>query len=142
MTQIVISPISARKEKRELAPQTRVLIADDQRSVREALRCLLTLSPQVEIVGEAADGRAAVRLVAERRPDVVLMDIQMPLLDGLEATRCIKEQWPGVRVIILTMYGRYQTAALASGADMFLVKGCASEALQDAILTQDRRSNH
>ena len=115
-------------------PQTRVLIGDDQRSVREALRCLLAFSPQVEVVGEAADGQTAVHLVAERHPDVVLMDIQMPVVDGLEATRRIKNRWPGVRVIVLTMYARHRTEALTSGADVFLVKGCACEALQNAVL--------
>jgi DNA-binding NarL/FixJ family response regulator len=119
-----------------LEPQTRVLIADDQRPVREGLRCLLALSSEVDVVGEAADGQDAVHLVAERHPDVVLMDIQMPEMDGLEATRRIKSQWPGVRVIVLTMYARYQAKAIAAGADVFLLKGCASEALQAAILAR------
>ena len=124
------------KGKLQLASQTRVLIADDQRSVREALRCLLALSPQVEIVGEAVDGQTAVHLVPECQPDVVLMDIKMPVMNGLEAAHRIKNRWPGVRVIILTMYGSYRTDALASGAVMFLVKGCTCEALQHAILAR------
>jgi DNA-binding NarL/FixJ family response regulator len=125
------------KEKRpRVKSQVRVLIVDDQRPVREGLRCLLALSPQVEVIGEAADGQDAVHLVAERHPDVVLLDIQMPVMDGLEATRRIKSQWPEVRVITLTMYARYQAKALAAGADVFLVKGCVPEALQDAILAQ------
>jgi len=116
--------------------QTRVLIADDQQPVREGLRSLLSLSSQVEVVGEAADGQDALHLVAERHPDVVLMDIQMPVMDGLEATRRIKSQWPGVRVIVLTIYARYRARAIAAGADAFLLKGCLPEMLQDAILAQ------
>ena len=119
-----------------MVPQTRVLIADDRRSVREALRCLLSFSPQVEIVGEAMDGQTAVHLVEEHHPDVVLMDIQMPVMDGLEATRRIKCQWPEVRVIVLTMYARYRPKALAAGADVFLLKGCVFKVLQDAILAR------
>lgn len=117
-----------------MEPQTRVLIVDDQRSVREALRCLLALSPQIKMVGEAVDGQEAIRLVSECHPDVVLMDIQMPGVDGLEATKCIKNQWPEVRVIVLTMYVRYRAKALTAGADAFLLKGCVSEKLQHAIL--------
>jgi YesN/AraC family two-component response regulator len=114
----------------------RVLIADDQRRVREGLRSVLALSPQLEVVGEAVNGQDAVHLVAECRPDVVLMDIQMPVLDGLEATRRIKSQWPQVRIIALTLYARYRAEALSAGADVFLVKGCGSEALQEVLLAQ------
>jgi DNA-binding NarL/FixJ family response regulator len=114
----------------------RVLIVDDQRSVRKGLQCLLAFSPEITVVGEAVDGSDAVRMAAECHPDVVLMDIQMPVMDGLEATRRIKGQWPEIWVIILTMYARYQAQALASGADLFLPKGCTSEVLHDAILAQ------
>ena len=121
----------------------RVLIADDRPRSRDGLRALLAtvrLSahgeawPEVEVVGEAADGEEAVRLVEECRPDVVLMDVRMPAMDGLEATRFIKGRWPEVKVIVLTMYATYRAEALAAGADAFLVKGCPAEELLEAIL--------
>ena len=90
--------------------------------------------PEIEIVGEAADGREAVRLVEECRPDVVLMDARMPRMDGLEATRLIKDRWPELKVIVLTMYASYRADALAAGADAFLVKGCPAEELLEAVL--------
>lgn len=111
----------------------RVLIADDKRPARRGIRALLASFPGIEWVGEAVNGREAVSLVAERRPDVVLMDVRMPVVDGIEATRRIKRQRPEVRVIMLTMYAEYQPEALAAGADVFLVKGGPSEALRSAI---------
>jgi DNA-binding NarL/FixJ family response regulator len=111
----------------------RVLVADDQRPTRQGLRALLAFMPDVQWVGEAADGCEAVVLVAQQRPDVVLMDVRMPVMDGLEATRRIKSRQPGVKVIMLSMYAEYQTEALAAGADTFLVKGGSSEALRCAI---------
>jgi DNA-binding NarL/FixJ family response regulator len=89
---------------------------------------------QVEVVGEATDGQQAVRLVEERQPDVVLIDARMPVMDGLEATRHIKSKWPEVKVVVLTMYPAYRAQALAAGADAFLVKGCPSGELLEAIL--------
>lgn len=88
----------------------------------------------IEVVGEAVDGREAVRLVEECRPDVVLMDARMPGMDGLEATRLIKSRWSEVRVVILTLYAAYRAEALSAGADAFLVKGCAPEQILEAIL--------
>jgi DNA-binding NarL/FixJ family response regulator len=114
--------------------RVRVLIADDQRPTREGLKALLGLWPQVEVVGEAADGQESVSLVAESHPDVVLMDMRMPVMDGLEATRRIKSQWPEIRVVGLSMYPVYQSKAHAAGADVFLLKGCMAEELQAAIV--------
>jgi two-component system response regulator DesR len=112
----------------------RVLIADDQRPTRQALSALLTLLPQpVNVVGEAGDGESAVRLVEELRPDVVIMDVQMPGLDGLTAAGQIKRRWPEVRVVVLTLYPGYRARARAGGADTFLLKGCSVEELRAAV---------
>jgi DNA-binding NarL/FixJ family response regulator len=101
----------------------RVLITDDSAPARDGLRVLLANWPEVEIVGEATDGQSALRLVAEQQPDVVLMDMRMPELDGVQATRLIKQSWPAIKVIVLTIYAAGQTPALAAGADAFLLKG-------------------
>jgi DNA-binding NarL/FixJ family response regulator len=111
----------------------RVLIADDRPHSRDGLRALAATWPKVEVVGEASDGREAVRLAEAVRPDVVLMDVRMPALDGLAATRLIKERWPQVRVVILTMYPLPRADALSAGADACLVKGCATEELLAAV---------
>ncbi len=113
--------------------QTRVLIADDRARSRSGMRALLDLQPEIVVVGEAEDGREAIRLVEELRPDVVLMDVKMPVLDGLEATRRIKEQWPEAKVVALTIHPGYRAEALAAGADEFLVKGCPPRDLRKAI---------
>jgi DNA-binding NarL/FixJ family response regulator len=116
--------------------QTRVLIADDRPRSRSGLRALLGLRPEIEVVGEAADGREAVRLAAEYRPDVVLMDARMPVMDGVAATRVIKARWPETRVVVLTIHAARRAAALAAGADAFLVKGCPAAEVLRAILDQ------
>jgi len=116
-----------------MAQPTRVLIADDSARARDGLRALLTIRPEIEVVGEATNGQDAVRLVAECRPDIVLMDLHMPVLDGVQATRLIKQQWPAVTVIVLTMYAVEQSAAIAAGADAFLMKGSAAERLLAAL---------
>ncbi len=114
--------------------RSRVLIADDRLWARAGLRALLATRRDIEVVGEAADGRVALALVEKLQPDVVLLDVRMPVLDGLEATRLIKARWPGIRVVVLTMYVAYRSEALAAGADRFLVKGGPSKELFEAIL--------
>jgi DNA-binding NarL/FixJ family response regulator len=116
-----------------------VLIADDQQLVRAGFRAILELHPDIEVVGEASDGTEAVALVAEVKPDVVLMDIRMPGLDGIEATRRIltnhSEQPP--RVLILTTFDldEYIYDALKVGASGFLLKDVPPHQLAHAILT-------
>jgi len=113
----------------------RVLIADDNPQVRQELRTLLPLAGDIEIVGEAADGQEALRLAQALQPEVVLMDLEMPVLDGYEATRQIKASSPSCRVVALTVHG-YEGArqkARQSGVDAFLVKGGSVETLVQAI---------
>ncbi|MBT3162352.1 response regulator transcription factor [Streptomyces sp. Vc74B-19] len=104
----------------------RVLLADDQSLVRAGFRALLDAQPDIEVAGEAADGEEAVRLIRELRPDVVLMDIRMPLLDGLAATRRVTEDADlgEVKVVMLTTFelDEYVFEAIRSGASGFLVK--------------------
>jgi len=112
-----------------------VLIVDDSPQVRQELRTLLPLVGDIEIVGEAADGQEAIRLAQALQPEVVLMDLEMPVLDGYEATRQIKASSPSCRVVALTVHG-YEAArqkASQSGVDVFLVKGGSVETLVQAI---------
>lgn len=118
----------------------RVLIADDRSRSRQGLKALLSTQPGIEVVAEAGDGREAVYLVDERRPDAVLMDAKMPAMDGLAATRVIKDRWPQTKVIILTMYDVYRAEALDSGANAFLVKGCSTEELLATILDPEEKA--
>jgi DNA-binding NarL/FixJ family response regulator len=113
----------------------RILLVDDSAQVRQELRTLLPLAGDIEIIGEAADGREAIRLAQALQPDVVLMDLEMPVLDGYEATRQIKASSPVCRVVALTVHG-YEAArqkAVQAGADIFLVKGVSVETLVQAI---------
>jgi DNA-binding NarL/FixJ family response regulator len=124
------------EREQQMERSLRVIIADDRSTTRGGLKALLALLPQVEVIGEAADGQESVDLVAEYSPDVVLMDVQMPVMDGLEATRRIKKQWPAVTVIALTMHARYRDEALAAGADAFLLKDAKPGALVGALQAQ------
>jgi DNA-binding NarL/FixJ family response regulator len=119
-----------------MGQRIRILIADDHPHSRKGLRALLATYSAVEVVSEARDGREAVQLVEECQPDVVLMDIKMPVWDGLQATRQIKARWPQVRVIALTIRATSQSAAMSAGADGFLLKGCPSQELFAEIQRQ------
>jgi DNA-binding NarL/FixJ family response regulator len=113
----------------------RVLLADDQALVRGGFRMILESRPDIEVVGEAADGVAAVRLTAELEPDVVLMDIRMPEVDGLEATRRIVSSASRSRIVVLTTYDADDSvfAALRAGASGFLLKDARPADLVDAV---------
>lgn len=117
------------------SPRIRLLIADDQALVRGALGALLDLEPDLTVVGMASDGAEAVRLAAELRPDVCLMDIQMPGMDGVEATRRIREASAETRVLVVTTFARpgYLRSALDSGASGFIVKDTPAEQLAEAV---------
>ena len=115
--------------------QIRVLLADDHKLVRAGIRSLLERLPDVEVIAEASDGREAIRLVEKSEPQVVLMDLAMPELNGLEATRHLTRTFPKVRVIILSIYSdeEHVYQALRAGAAGYLLKGSATEELELAI---------
>ena len=128
-------PLEDEQEREDDMTSVRVVVVDDHQIVRDGLVALLGNLDDVEVVGSAADGRDAVHVVAEVEPDVVVMDIQMPQLDGIEATRFITGKHPGVRVVMLTMNEDDETilAALRAGASGYLLKGSGAEEVQTAI---------
>jgi DNA-binding NarL/FixJ family response regulator len=113
----------------------RVLLADDHRIVRDGLRTLIMKQKDMEVVGEAEDGRTAVAMTKKLLPDVVIMDITMPDMNGITATRKIVGEIPGVKVIALSMHSdrRFVSGMLDAGALGYLLKDCAFEELADAI---------
>ncbi len=127
----------------------RIVIADDKTGTRQSLKALFTsarpgihgeVTPRIEVVGEAANGQEAVQLAERIRPDVILMDARMPVMDGLEATRQIKARWPEVKVIVLTMHLVHRDMARTAGADAFLLKGGPAEELVKTIVDTVVRS--
>ncbi|WP_328680904.1 response regulator transcription factor [Streptomyces sp. NBC_01261] len=113
----------------------RVLIADDQQMVRQGFTVLLNAQPGIEVVGQAVDGLDAVTKVAELTPDVVLMDIRMPELGGIEATRLITVATPQIKVLVLTTFDldEYVYEALRAGASGFLLKDASADQLAEAV---------
>ncbi len=113
----------------------KILIADDHQIVRQGLRTLLEKEPDLQVVAEAEDGRATVRLVRDLTPDVVIMDVAMPDMNGIEATRQITTEFPKIKVIALSMYAdrRFVVNMLKAGASGYLLKECAFEELIRAI---------
>lgn len=113
----------------------RIVVADDHAVVREGLRALLTSAPGIEVVGMAANGEEAVRLSVTERPDVIILDIAMPGMDGLEAARAIGAAAPGVGILMLTMHEDADTLreAMRAGARGFLVKGADQDQVRRAV---------
>lgn len=116
-------------------PRIRVLAVDDQRVVREGLAMLLGLLPDIEVVGTAADGEEALTLAGELRPDVILMDLRMPRVDGVEATRRLRASHPEIKVVVLTTYAddRSVIDALRAGALGYLTKDAGADEIRQAL---------
>lgn len=123
---------------RTSAPQLRVLIADDHELARAGLRALLRGVRGIRVVGEATDGREALALCAARRPDVVLLDVRMPVMDGLATARSIAQRWPAMRILLVTLYADAETLAVARRAGAV---GCVlKDASRQELLTAIRRA--
>ena len=112
---------------------TRIMIVDDSLHARRALKALMSQQAGMDVATEASNGREAIDTIHEQRPDIVIMDMCMPVMNGLETTRIIKKKWPQIRVVILTMYPEYQADVLEAGADAFLLKGCPMEEVTSLI---------
>ena len=117
----------------------KVLLADDQELIRQSLSFVMSRQEDIEMVGTAANGREALELVEEKQPDVVLLDIRMPEMDGVECTRRIKQEFPGIKVIILTTFDDddYVFDALRYGASGYLLKGVSVDGLTNAVPRED-----
>jgi len=120
--------------------QVRVLLVDDQRLMREGLRTLLDLHHDLRVVGEASDGIEAEKGVAELQPNVVLMDLRMPRMDGVVATQRIKRRWPDVYILVLTTFDEDDLVfrSIEAGASGYLLKDLGSDALADAVRAASR----
>lgn len=115
--------------------QINVLLADHQRNTRRGLRALLGFSPFINQIWEARDGEGAIKVINEVKPDLVILEVQLPLIGGVSVTRWIRNNWPEIKVVILTLYPHYEDEALAAGADRFLVKGRDDDFIEDEILS-------
>lgn len=115
----------------------RLLLVDDQRLMRDGLRTLLEMEPGIAVAGEASNGQEAIDQYAALRPDVTLMDVRMPVMDGVEATRRLRARWPDARVIILTTFDddEYVFEGLRAGALGYLLKDVSMQELTEAIHT-------
>jgi YesN/AraC family two-component response regulator len=111
----------------------RILIVDDNRRARNGLSAYISTQEGLKVICEASNGEDALARIESQIPDLVLMDIQMPVMDGLSATQIIKKRWPHVKVIILTIYTEYESQAEQAGADAFLIKGGPMEEMTAII---------
>lgn len=114
-----------------------VILVDDQEIVREGIKMILSLDNQINILSEAENGKQIFEILPEKMPDVILMDIRMPIMDGVEATKLIKENYPNIKVIILTTFNEdeYIFKGLKNGADGYILKDSGSDDIINAIKT-------
>ena len=118
-----------------MSEKHKIIIADDQRILREGLRALLSSDPELEVVGEAEDGQKAIRVVEKFKPGLVLMDLSMPRMNGMDAIKEIKKRSPEAKILVLTMHktDEYILATLQAGADGYVLKDCTNVELRMAI---------
>jgi len=121
------------------AKMIKILIVDDSAAVRDGLGSILSRHADFKIVGEAIDGPEAIGKAGDLKPDIILMDAQMPEMDGVETTRRIKEHFPKIKVLLLTVHTAYIKEALAAGADGYLMKDCQREELFQTITALSER---
>jgi len=119
--------------QQSMAEKNRILIVDDSPDVRKALSAFLSTLGWLTVVCEACDAEEALAMIESQPPDMVLMDIKMPAISGLEVTHMIKKRWPEIKVIILTAYPDFLQQAKQAGADAFLFKGCSMEEISSTI---------
>ena len=115
--------------------KTRIVLAEDHKTVREGIKMLVNAQPDMEVIGEAGDGRAALRLIGELRPDLVIMDISMPEMNGLKATKKLREEFPDIRILTLTRHtdDGYLQQLIGAGANGYVLKQSAPSELINAI---------
>ena len=115
----------------------KVLIADDQELIRQSLQIVLNSKPDITVCDVAEDGQAVIRSVRKEKPDIILMDVRMPKMDGVQCTKIIKENYPEIKIIILTTFDddEYVYNALKFGASGYLLKGVSMDELENAIKT-------
>lgn len=115
----------------------KVLIADDQELIRQSLEIVLSTKEGIEVTGTAKDGREVIRSIRKEKPDVILMDVRMPEMDGVQCTKIIKENYPQIKIIILTTFDddEFVYSALKHGASGYLLKGISMDDLEEAIKT-------
>jgi YesN/AraC family two-component response regulator len=133
-------PLILPRSQERSSMKYKVLIADDRLPSRKGLRALMLTQPDIKVIGEANNGKEAVNFIEKDHPDVVIMDLRMPDMSGLEATKIIKEKWDNIRVIILTLYEEFREEAIDVGADAYLIKGCSPDDLISEI-KGERRTN-
>lgn len=110
-----------------------ILVADDDAGIRQCLRRAVEIDPDFEVVWEADNGLQALALADQHHPDLILMDAQMPRMDGIEATRCLRKRATGSRIVIMSVYEQNREQALAAGADAFIVKDCGCRSLRTIL---------
>ena len=114
----------------------KVLIADDQELIRQSLSIILGLKEEISVVGGVGDGTEVLEFIAKEKPDIILMDIRMPTMDGVECTKIVKEKYPEIKIIVLTTFDddKYVFSALKYGASGYLLKGISVDELEKAVL--------